>query len=112
MSAGRPPLCPEETLRRIVAERLRRRTFDAIAEGLNADGVLTGTGKRWQRASVFQTFYSMRGRQLVEAWQAVGDWPALMPQRYVLGNVSAPQDEEGCLQALAETASGSGVAAG
>jgi hypothetical protein len=65
---GRPPLCPEETLRRVVIERLQGRSFGQIARSLNADGVPTGTGGLWQRAGVYQTFTSLRARELIEAW--------------------------------------------
>jgi DNA invertase Pin-like site-specific DNA recombinase len=50
---GRPPSVDDEVVRRIVRERGRGRSFRAIAESLNADGVPTGQGgKQWYAATV------------------------------------------------------------
>ena len=64
---GRPPLCSEEALRRIVAMRvLDGISFGRIADTLNRDGMCTGTGKVWGRQHVFQASTTLRGRQLAE----------------------------------------------
>jgi DNA invertase Pin-like site-specific DNA recombinase len=50
---GRPPSVGDAVLRRIVRERRRGRSFRAIADALNVDGVPTGQGgKRWYAATV------------------------------------------------------------
>ena len=42
-----------EITRRLVTERLEGRTFQAIAEGLMADGIPTARGKtRWYAATI------------------------------------------------------------
>jgi DNA invertase Pin-like site-specific DNA recombinase len=54
---GRRSTLPEETVARIIEERLAGRTFAAIAEGLTRDGRRTGQGAaRWQAASVRAVF--------------------------------------------------------
>jgi DNA invertase Pin-like site-specific DNA recombinase len=50
---GRPTSVDDSVVRRIVRERKRGRSFRAIAESLNEDGVPTGQGgKRWYAATV------------------------------------------------------------
>ena len=50
---GAVPALPLEVTRRIVAERANGRTFQAIADGLMADGILTARGKtRWHPATI------------------------------------------------------------
>ena len=47
------PALPLEVTLRIVAERANGRTFQAIADGLMADGILTARGKsRWHPATI------------------------------------------------------------
>lgn len=50
---GRPRTMPESVTERIVREREQGRTFAAIADALNADGVPTARGgARWYRSTV------------------------------------------------------------
>lgn len=50
---GRPRSVDEKVVRRIRRERRKGRTFAAIADGLNADGVATAqSGKRWYPSTV------------------------------------------------------------
>ena len=50
---GAAPALPMQITRRIIAERGNGRTFQAIAEGLMADGVPTARGKtRWYAATI------------------------------------------------------------
>jgi Recombinase len=50
---GAAPALPMQITRRIIAERGNGRTFQAIAEGLMADGVPTAGGKtRWYAATI------------------------------------------------------------
>ena len=50
---GRPRTLPDKVVDRIVRERARGRTWNAIAEGLNADRVATAQGGlRWYPATV------------------------------------------------------------
>jgi DNA invertase Pin-like site-specific DNA recombinase len=50
---GRPRLLPDEVVARIKSERAERRTYTAIAEGLNVDGVATAQGGReWYPSTV------------------------------------------------------------
>jgi DNA invertase Pin-like site-specific DNA recombinase len=50
---GRPPSVDDAVVRQIVRERRRGRSFRAIAEALNLDGIPTGQGgKRWYAATV------------------------------------------------------------
>jgi DNA invertase Pin-like site-specific DNA recombinase len=50
---GALPALPIELTRRIINERRRGRTYQAIADGLMRDGVLTARGKtRWYPATV------------------------------------------------------------
>jgi len=50
---GRPPTLPKRVRARIRREREKGRTFQAIADGLNADGVVTAQGgARWWPSSV------------------------------------------------------------
>ena len=64
---GRPPLCSEEALRRIVTMRVLDGTsFGLIADTLNRDGVSTGTGKVWGRQHVHQAFTTRRGSRLAQ----------------------------------------------
>jgi DNA invertase Pin-like site-specific DNA recombinase len=50
---GAAPALPLEVTRRILAERARGRTFQAIADGLMADGIPTARGKtRWFPATI------------------------------------------------------------
>ena len=50
---GAAPALPMEITRRLVTERLEGRTFQAIAEGLMADGIPTARGKtRWYAATI------------------------------------------------------------
>ena len=50
---GAAPALPMEVTRRIIAERTNGRTFQAIAEGLMADGIPTARGKtRWYPATI------------------------------------------------------------
>jgi DNA invertase Pin-like site-specific DNA recombinase len=53
LALGRPPSVEDAVVRRIVRERKHRRSFRAIAESLNAEGVPTGHGgKHWYPATV------------------------------------------------------------
>ena len=50
---GAAPALPMQITRRIIAERREGRTFEAIAEGLMADGIPTARGKnRWFPATI------------------------------------------------------------
>ena len=50
---GAAPALPMQITRRTIAERGNGRTFQAIAEGLIADGVPTARGKtRWYAATI------------------------------------------------------------
>ena len=50
---GAEPALPLETTRRIITKRREGRTFQAIAEGLMADGIPTARGKnRWFPATI------------------------------------------------------------
>ena len=50
---GAAPALPMQITRRIVTERRQGRTFQAIAEGLMADGIRTARGKtRWYAATI------------------------------------------------------------
>ena len=50
---GARPALPSEVTRRIVSERLEGKTFQAIADGLIADGVRTARGgTRWYPATI------------------------------------------------------------
>ena len=50
---GRPRTLPNKVVERIVRERARGRTWSAIADGLNGDGVPTAQGGlRWYPATV------------------------------------------------------------
>lgn len=50
---GRPPSVDDAVVRRTVRERRCGRSFRAIADALNADGVPTGQGgKQWYPATV------------------------------------------------------------
>ena len=50
---GAAPALPLEVTRRIVTERRQGRTFQAIADGLMADGIPTARGKtRWYPATI------------------------------------------------------------
>ena len=50
---GRPRTLPDKVVRRIVRERARGRTWSAIADGLNGDGIATAQGGlRWYPATV------------------------------------------------------------
>lgn len=50
---GRPPTTPGHVVARVVRERADGATFQAIADGLNDDGVPTaGTAARWSRGLV------------------------------------------------------------
>ena len=50
---GGPPALPMENTRRIVTERRQGRTFQAIADGLMADGISTACGKtHWYPATI------------------------------------------------------------
>jgi hypothetical protein len=50
---GAAPALPLEVTRRILGERVNGRTFQAIADGLMADGILTARGKtRWYPATI------------------------------------------------------------
>jgi len=53
---GAKRVLPLEVVRRIVDERLAGAGWSAIARGLNADGVLTATGKSWFPNGVRQTY--------------------------------------------------------
>jgi DNA invertase Pin-like site-specific DNA recombinase len=56
---GAAPALPVEVTRRIIDERKKGRTFQAIADGLVADGVLTARGKtRWYPATIKAVFSS------------------------------------------------------
>jgi DNA invertase Pin-like site-specific DNA recombinase len=51
---GTAPALPMQITRRIIAERGNGRTFQAIAEGLMADGVPTARGKPgWYAATIY-----------------------------------------------------------
>ncbi len=64
---GRPPALPIEVTWRIVAERAGGRTFQSIAEGLMADGVLTATGRvRWYPATVKAVVSSINASRIDE----------------------------------------------
>lgn len=60
---------PSEVVQRIVAERLvEGRTWQGIADGLNADGVATGRGGScWRDSSVRAVFRSSSAAQAIEA---------------------------------------------
>ena len=50
---GAKPALPLEVTRRIITERRQRRTFQAITQGLMADGIPTARGKtRWYPATI------------------------------------------------------------
>lgn len=49
---GRPVETADEVRERIWRERQDGRTYQAIADGLNDDGITTVTGKAWSRALV------------------------------------------------------------
>ena len=50
---GAAPALPLEVTRRIITERANGRTFQAIADGLMADGIPTARGKtRWFPATI------------------------------------------------------------
>jgi DNA invertase Pin-like site-specific DNA recombinase len=50
---GATPTLPAEVTRRIIAERSEGRTFQAIADDLMAEGILTARGKsRWYPATI------------------------------------------------------------
>ncbi len=50
---GAAPALPLEITRRIIAERANGRTFQAIADGLMAEGIPTARGKaRWYPATI------------------------------------------------------------
>jgi DNA invertase Pin-like site-specific DNA recombinase len=56
---GRPPTLPDKVVRRMRRERAKGRSFRAIADALNADGVPTGQGgRRWYPATVRYTLKS------------------------------------------------------
>ncbi len=57
---------PQEIVERIVLERRSRRTWNAIAEGLDDDGIDTAREARyWQVGSVQSVFKSKRGRAFI-----------------------------------------------
>lgn len=49
---GRPHNVPSDVMARVVEERADGQTLEAIANGLNADGIPTPTGSTWFRATV------------------------------------------------------------
>jgi hypothetical protein len=49
---GKPRQVPVEVFERIRSERASGSTLQVIADGLNAEGVLTPTGRNWTPATV------------------------------------------------------------
>jgi Resolvase, N terminal domain len=65
---GAAPALPLEVTRRILAERANGRTFQAIADGLMADGILTARGNaRWFPATIKAVTASDNAAQLALA---------------------------------------------
>ena len=69
------PAMPMQITRRIIAERGNGRTFQAIAEGLTADGAPTARGKPgWCTASIYAVVTSDNAAALASR---VGSVPGL-----------------------------------
>lgn len=68
MSAlGRPRLCPEDVIRRVVEMRLAGASLPTIARQLNDGGVPTPAGKgNWQAAHVSNLLKTRSGRRITE----------------------------------------------
>ena len=59
---GRPPTLPDAVVKRIHKERAEGRSFRAIADALDADGVPTAQGgRRWYPATVRYAVTRLRG---------------------------------------------------
>lgn len=56
---GRPVILDPVVRRRIARERAKGRTYQSIADRLNAERVPTATGKEWSRASVLKVCRSV-----------------------------------------------------
>ena len=73
---GAAPALPMQITRRIIAERGNGRTFQAIGEGLMADGVPTARGQtRWYAATIKAVVTSDNAAAWRSAWDPFLDSP-------------------------------------
>ncbi|GIH78888.1 recombinase family protein [Planobispora longispora] len=65
---GRPPCCPPEVVRRIIALRSQGSSLAAISRILNEEGVRTPAGGRvWQKSYVDRLLHTRYARELLDA---------------------------------------------
>ncbi|WP_182885771.1 recombinase family protein [Microbispora sp. H10885] len=63
---GRPPVCPPEVVARVLHLRAQGLSLIAISELLNAEGVLTPTGRsRWTKSHVDRLLHTRHAQRMI-----------------------------------------------
>jgi transposase len=63
---GRPPLCPQELARRVVALRRKGMSYRKIAAALNTAGISTPMGQQWQYQYVDRLLHTQYVRDILK----------------------------------------------
>jgi hypothetical protein len=65
---GRPPTCPPEVLAEVVGLRLGGLSLAAMCAALNAEGVLTPSGRsRWTKSHVDRLLHTRHAQEFMDA---------------------------------------------